>query len=168
VQTEAQPRHEFLGSQYTVGLIGNSPGGFDVLTIVERERFDRPFPRPVVSYRVRRGPREEPYRYREAKLSGQNQRRMRDQAIKLFERLDCRDYGCVDFCADNDGEIKLLSVNPNPDWDWNSPLAASASLKGLQYVRLLHTILNIAVARVNISLCGTSDRTLSSLRALPT
>ncbi|PKM99197.1 MAG: hypothetical protein CVU78_07565 [Elusimicrobia bacterium HGW-Elusimicrobia-2] len=80
---------------------------------------------------------------------------MRDKSIaeyslRLFERLDCRDYVRFDWRMDAAGNPRLLEVNPNPGWCWDGHMAKMAKLAGMSYVDLLKSILNAVEQRINI------------------
>ncbi len=68
--------------------------------------------------------------------------------LKLFERLDCRDYARFDWRLDAQGNPKLLEVNPNPGWCWDGHLAKMAAIAGMPYGEMLETTLKSAVARI--------------------
>ena len=56
--------------------------------------------------------------FKEAQVSAETREKLITYAKQLFERTECRDYARFDFRADNNGEIKLLEVNPNPGLNW--------------------------------------------------
>ncbi len=70
-----------------------------------------------------------------------------EQCLKLFERLECRDYARLDWRFDQHGVPKLLEVNPNPGWCWDGHLAKMAGIKGLEYTEMLSLILQTAEQR---------------------
>lgn len=143
---------EYLtGPEYSVGLIGNPGLGFTVLPILEVDysRLPADCP-PILAYESKWNP-DSPYwtdiRYRPARADEEAQRQMTDQAIRLFERLGCRDYARVDFRADASGTIKLLEMNPNPGWCWDGKLNLMAGFGGHDYADLLRMILDAAQNR---------------------
>jgi D-alanine-D-alanine ligase len=88
--------------------------------------------------------------YKRAVLLADVERGLAHQAIRLFERLDCRDYARIDFRADANGRIKLLEVNPNPGWCWDGKLNIMAGFAGLRYLDLLRLILQAAERRLSL------------------
>ena len=72
-------------------------------------------------------------------------------SIRLFERLDCRDYVRFDWRLDKEGNPKLLEVNPNPGWCWDGHLAKMAKFDGLNYQQMLERIINTAEKRLGLS-----------------
>ena len=150
---EALLVQEFLpGPEYQVGVIGNPSSGLDMLPILEFDtcKLDAKLPPVTASQADWRMESlwSQRTRCREAKLSPENRRRINGHVAVLFERLDCRDYAQMTFRADSAGLIKLLEVNPNPDWRLDGKLAIMAGFRGLQYADMLRTILCTALARV--------------------
>jgi len=70
--------------------------------------------------------------------------------LKLFERLECRDYTRFDWRLDQRGNPKLLEVNPNPGWCWDGHLAKMAKLAGMSYSKMLKAILHAAEQRLGM------------------
>jgi len=58
-----------------------------------------------------------------ANIPEEMERDLLEWSIKLFERLDCRDYSRFDFRLNSEGYPKLLEVNPNPGWHFDGFLA---------------------------------------------
>lgn len=146
---------EYLtGAEFSVGLVGNPDQGLRALPVLEVDfsRLDKGLPH-ILGYESKWEP-SSPYwtqiRYREATLADQIQQQMIDHSVKLFERLNCRDYARFDFRADAQGEIKLLEVNPNPGWCWDGKLNIMAGFQGMRYSELLGHILQAAVERNGI------------------
>ena len=147
---------EFLtGPEYTVGLIGNPEQGLRALRLLEVDYtgLDPALPR-ILGYESKWLP-ESPYwtqiRYREAALPDSVQSAMIDHAMRLFERLGCRDYARFDFRADSRGKVKLLEVNPNPGWCWDGKMNLMAEFQGMRYAELLQAILSSAEERLGLA-----------------
>ena len=75
--------------------------------------------------------------------------------LKLFDRLECRDYCRFDWRIDSEGCPKILEVNPNPGWCWDGHLAKMAKIAGMSYPQMLGSILNAAEERLGIRLADT-------------
>jgi len=71
-----------------------------------------------------------------------------DTAVRLFRLFDCTGYARVDFRLDNEGHLKALEMNPNPDISPNSGAALQASAAGLSYARFIENILLMAMETV--------------------
>ncbi len=145
---------EFLpGAEYSVGIVGNIGIGFTVLPVLEVDYSALPPELPrLLSYASKWQP-ESPYwthiKYRQARVAEEAHRLLTDYSLRLFERLDCRDYARFDFRTAANGEIKLLDVNPNPGWCWDGKLNLMASFDGLSYTDLLRMIIETAQARLS-------------------
>ncbi|HRK19986.1 MAG TPA: methyltransferase domain-containing protein [Hyphomicrobiaceae bacterium] len=147
---------EYLsGAEYSVGLVGNPHQGLRALPVLEVDfsRLDKALPQ-ILGYESKWEPTSAYWtqiRYREASLPDALQQQMIDHSVKLFERLNCRDYARFDFRADAQGEIKLLEVNPNPGWCWDGKLNIMAGFQGIRYPELLASILQAAVERLGVT-----------------
>ena len=86
----------------------------------------------------------------QAELPEETTRLIESCSLKLFERLECRDYVRFDWRLDNEGNPKLLEVNPNPGWCWDGHLAKMASFAGLNYQEMLEKILDAAERRIGL------------------
>jgi D-alanine-D-alanine ligase len=144
---------EFLpGRELAVGLIGNPADGFRVLCPLEVDYsgLDPNLPR-ILSYESKTIP-QSPYwtdiRYRKADLETGLQTRLVAWAVRLFERLGCRDYARFDFREDADGRPRLLEVNPNPAWCWDGKMNLMAGFEGASYRSFLEWILEAFERRV--------------------
>ena len=73
-----------------------------------------------------------------------------DNCLKLYERLECRDYARFDWRLDASGNPKLLEANPNPGWCWDGHMAKMAAIEGITYPEMLRMILEAAEKRVGI------------------
>jgi D-alanine-D-alanine ligase len=143
---------EFLtGKDLTVGIIGNPPDDFIVLPIIEEDYSQLPPDLPrICGYEAKWLPNS-PYgkiRSIKAELSEEVKGFIIDCCLKLFSRLECRDYCRFDWRLDNEGNPKLLEVNPNPGWCWDGHLAKMAEIGGISYREMLGLILEAAEKRL--------------------
>jgi len=145
---------EFLtGKDLTVGVIGNSPEAYAVLPIVEEDYSLLPegFPK-ICGYEAKWLP-DSPYwnlRSIPAELPDETGKFVVECCLKLFERLECRDYCRFDWRLDSEGNPKLLEVNPNPGWCWDGHLAKMAKIAGILYDEMLKMILQAAEQRLKL------------------
>ncbi len=144
---------EYLtGNEYSVGIVGNLGMRIRALPVLEVDYsgLDAGLPR-ILGYESKWLP-DSPYwsqiKYHEAHLDEEQQRRLVDHSLALFERLGCRDYARFDYRADAHGEIKLLEANPNPGWCWDGKLNFMAEYAGLRYADLLRLIIEAAQERI--------------------
>ena len=146
---------EFLtGAEYSVGVVGNPGLGVDVLPVLEVDYsgLDEGLPR-ILGYESKWLPDSKYWtqiRYREAALDEELQRTLTDVSLRLFERLECRDYARFDFRLDEAGVPKLLEVNPNPGWCWDGKFNMMAEFAGWSYRELLEHILEAAYRRTGV------------------
>ncbi|MBE0516475.1 MAG: methyltransferase domain-containing protein [Methanophagales archaeon] len=143
---------EFLtGKDLSVGIIGNPPESYTVLPIIEEDYSSLPGGLPrICGYEAKWLP-DSPYwgiRSVRAELPEEVERNVVEWSLKLFERLECRDYARFDWRLDAKGNPKLLEVNPNPGWCWDGHMAKMAAIAGMSYAEMLEAILKTAEARV--------------------
>ncbi len=147
---------EFLsGSEISVGIIGNPPESYFVLPIVEEDYSQLPDGLPkICGYEAKWLP-DSPYfkalRFIPANLPENLEKSIIENCVKLFSRLNCRDYCRFDFRLDSNGEPKILEVNPNPGWCWDGHLAKMAEIDGHNYSWLLEMILQAAEQRIGVT-----------------
>jgi D-alanine-D-alanine ligase len=145
---------EFLtGKDLTIGIIGNPPDPYTFLPIVEEDYSDLPPDLPRICGYEAKWIADSPYfkllKSVPANLPEETEKVIMEHCLRLFERLDCKDYVRFDWRLDQNGVPKLLEVNPNPGWCWDGHLAKMASIKGIGYAEMLLTILQTAEQRIN-------------------
>ncbi|TFG22970.1 MAG: methyltransferase domain-containing protein [Promethearchaeota archaeon] len=136
---------QFLtGKDLTVGIIGNPPNQYRILPISEDDYSDLPPELPkICGYEAKWLP-DSPYwniKSIPAILPDKTREIIESCSLKLFERLECKDYARFDWRLDGEGNPKLLEVNPNPGWCWDGHLAKMAKYGGLTYQEMLKEIL---------------------------
>ena len=143
---------EFLtGKDLSVGIIGNPPESYTVLPIVEEDYSSLPEGLPrICGYEAKWIPNSPYWNLHSipAKLPEEVERNIVEWCLKLFGRLECRDYARFDWRLDAHGNPKLLEVNPNPGWCWDGHLAKMAAIAGFSYPQMLESILKTAEARL--------------------
>jgi len=145
---------QFLtGKDLTIGIIGNPPNDYLILPIIEEDYSCLPPELPkICGYEAKWMP-DSPYwnlKSIQAELPEETSRLIESCSLKLFERLECRDYARFDWRLDNEGNPKLLEVNPNPGWCWDGHLAKMANFAGLNYQEMLEKILEAAERRIGL------------------
>jgi len=145
---------EFLpGKEFSVGIIGNFPKEYLVLPITEEDYSDLPAGLPqICGYEAKWDP-SSPYWKLKSVLAGlpeETEKYVVECSLKLFERLECRDYARFDWRLDVDGKPKILEVNPNPGWCWDGHMAKMAKFAEMPYREMLKTILQTAEQRMGI------------------
>lgn len=144
---------EFLtGKDFTVGIIGNPPESYTVLPIIQEDYSALPAGLPrICGYEAKWMP-DSPYwqiKSVPADLPEDMEKVVVECCLKLFERLECRDYARFDWRVDSQGHPKILEVNPNPGWCWDGHLAKMAKLAGISYSQMLGEILRAAEDRLS-------------------
>ncbi|MDO9536047.1 MAG: methyltransferase domain-containing protein [Bacillota bacterium] len=144
---------EFLpGKDISVGIIGNLPDSYTVLPVIEEDYSALPPELPrICGYEAKWLP-ESPYwkiKSIPAQLEEDKGKYIVECCLKLFERLDCRDYCRFDWRLDSKGNPKLLEVNPNPGWCWDGHLAKMCKFGGISYTGMLESILQAFQQRMS-------------------
>lgn len=142
---------EFLtGAELSVGIIGNMDQ-YKVLPLIEEDYSDLPEGMPKICGYEAKWLQDSPYmkalKSIPATVPASVEQELVYHSLKLFERLDCRDYCRFDWRLNSLGEPKLLEVNPNPGWCWDGHLAKMSALGHLDYSQMLEAIINAAEIR---------------------
>jgi len=145
---------EFLtGKDLSVGIMGNPPESYKVLPIIEEDYSSLPPELPrICGYEAKWLP-DSPYwniKSIPADLPERIEKFIVESCLKLFERLECRDYSRFDWRLDSEGNPTLLEVNPNPGWCWDGHLAKMARIAGMSYTEMIEEILKSAEQRLGI------------------
>ncbi|MEM3644659.1 MAG: methyltransferase domain-containing protein [Nitrososphaerota archaeon] len=146
---------EFLtGRDLTLGIIGNPPEDYLVLPITEEDYSTLPegLP-PICSYEAKWIPGSPYWNIRSilANIPQDVKDYIIECSVKLFNRLECRDYARFDWRLDSEGNPRLLEVNPNPGWCWDGHLAKATAYIGMSYPEMLRAILKAAEKRLKIT-----------------
>jgi len=155
---------EFLtGKDLSVGIIGNPPDSYRVLPITEEDYSGLPESLPrICGYEAKWLP-DSPYwniKSVPAVLPEDTEKAMVEYCLKLWERLECRDYTRFDWRLDANSNPKLLEVNPNPGWCWDGHLAKMAKIAGISYSELLEAILQGTEQRLGMQIINGKGRNL--------
>ena len=145
---------EFLaGKDLSLGLIGNPPTSYTVLPITEEDYSAVPAHLPrLCGYEAKWMP-DSPYwniKSIPADISNEAEKTIVECSLRLFERLECRDYARIDWRLSAAGEPKMLEVNPNPGWCWDGHLCKMAKWAGWSYAEMLEAILKAAEQRLGL------------------
>ena len=136
---------DFLsGKDISIGIIGNPIDTYQVLPIIEEDYSILPDDLPRICGYEAKWDQNSPYWGIKSILTNlpeDIERFMIASCLKLFERLECRDYARFDWRLDGDGNPRLLEVNPNPGWCWDGHLAKMSNLREISYSDMLRMIL---------------------------
>lgn len=142
------------GKDISVGIIGNPPSSYSILPIIMEDYSELPKDLPkICGYEAKWDPNSPYWNIKSipAGLSEDVERFLGASCLKLFERLECRDYARFDWRLDKIGTPRLLEVNPNPGWCWDGHLAKMAKLQGMSYTDMLESILEACKSRIRPS-----------------
>lgn len=146
---------EFLtGAELSVGIIGNMQN-YTVLPIIEEDFSELPEGLPKICGYEAKWLTDSPYmktlKSIPASISSNIEEELINHSLKLFERLNCRDYCRFDWRLNANGEPKILEVNPNPGWCWDGHLAKMSGFGGMDYSQMLEAILAATELRYSYS-----------------
>ncbi|MGB9907801.1 MAG: D-alanine--D-alanine ligase family protein, partial [Candidatus Saccharicenans sp.] len=68
-----------------------------------------------------------------AKISKELSRTLQELAVNAFKAMGCRDYARVDFRMNQQGDVFILEVNPNPDISLDAGYARALNAAGIGY-----------------------------------
>lgn len=144
---------QFLtGQEVTVGIIGNPPGSYTALPIIEEDYSALPEGLPkICGYEAKWDPSSPYWKHLKsipANLPEKTEGFLIASCLRLFERLGCRDYARFDWRLDSNGTPRLLEANPNPGWCWDGHLAKMSGVAGYGYAEMLGMILKAAEERL--------------------
>jgi D-alanine-D-alanine ligase len=139
------------GKDISVGIIGNTKISYSILPIIEEDYSCLPEgAQEICGYEAKWDP-ESPYwkvTSVRADISEDTDRFLGASCLRLFDRLECRDYARFDWRVDSNGTPRLLEVNPNPGWCWDGHLARMAKLQDMSYSNMLESILEACKSRM--------------------
>jgi D-alanine-D-alanine ligase len=96
----------------------------------------------------RRGLPDAQYMYDlEGSLSRDLEDRLHSDALRIFEKLECRDFARVDFRVDAHGVPWFLEINPLPTFVPDGTFAIAAELAGMAYPEFLSHVIGEALER---------------------
>ena len=162
---------EFLtGKDLSIGIIGNPPEDYIVLPIIEEDYSVLPDGLPkICGYEAKWLP-DSPYwniKSIPAELPEETKRYIIEWCLKLFERLECRDYCRFDWRLDAKKEPRLLEINPNPGWCWDGHLSKMAKVAMMSYAEMLEAILRATSLRFGFQLNGEKRKDKQILQGKP-
>jgi len=140
------------GKDLSVGIIGNPLTSYTVLPVTEEDYSDVPAGLPrICGYEAKWLPDSPYYKIKSipTNLAERTEKYIVECCMKLFERLECRDYSRFDWRLNAKGQPKLLEVNPNPGWCWDGHLAKMAKFGGMSYADMLQAIIQAAEQRLD-------------------
>ncbi|HTM21871.1 MAG TPA: hypothetical protein VL172_15225 [Kofleriaceae bacterium] len=142
------------GREIHAAIMGNDPP--ICLPLYEME-FEDPADQPgwhprIISFRAKWDPRSDEFYTMDSVCPAQGldpevSDDIRRIALRAYEAMGCRDYARVDMRVDDDGDVWLLEVNPNPDLIEGAGFVQCAEASGRSYAQTLAEITNMALER---------------------
>ena len=145
---------EFIeGREFYVGVLGNANAR--ALPVIELDFSGFPEDRPkIASWEAKWGDDDgggEEFEGTKSifpeSLPEELVSRLETAAVEAFHALRLRDYGRIDFRANDAGEVFVIEVNPNCYLERESEFARAAARSGLEYDALIARIIELASAR---------------------
>ncbi|MGH8104455.1 MAG: D-alanine--D-alanine ligase family protein [bacterium] len=81
------------------------------------------------------------------RVTRKERRQIFDLSMKVWQTLEIRDYGRVDFRMNHKGELFVLEANPNPDITPGSGYNKSLDAAGIQYDEFIAHLVDTALRR---------------------
>ncbi len=139
------------GADLSVGLVGNVSSGFVLSSVSEEDYSKLPSGLPKICGYEAKWLYDSVYNVLKsipAKIPEHTRQKLIKDSIQLFQRLDCRDYCRIDWRLDENGDPKLLEVNPNPGLCWDGHLTKMASFYNISFSGLLDMLFKVAEERI--------------------
>lgn len=142
---------EFVdGDEVTVGITGNSPpevlGIMRILPRVVTDNF-------IYSLEVKRDWEKMVDYECPSHLDDKVLLRIKEDSLKIFEVLGCRDFARIDFRIGKDGMPYFIEINPLPGLGTYSDLVIMALKLGWTHQGLITTVFNAALSRYPQYVC---------------
>ena len=142
---------EFIdGDEVTVGIVGNSPpevlGIMRILPRDKRNNF-------IYSLEVKRDWERLVDYECPAHLDEEMLLRIKENSLKIFDVLGCRDFARIDFRISKDGIPYFIEINPLPGLGTYSDLVIMALKLGWTHYGLITTVFNATLSRYPQYVC---------------
>jgi D-alanine-D-alanine ligase len=85
-----------------------------------------------------------------AHISSELNKKIRDIALKVYDAVECLDFGRVDFRVDKDDRPYVLEINPLPSLSTEDIFPVVAKEIGITYDEIIGKILNSALKRYGL------------------
>jgi D-alanine-D-alanine ligase len=80
-----------------------------------------------------------------AEVGAEEQKRIAETAVAAFQILGGKGYARVDMRMDQEGEVNIIEVNPNPDISPGSGAVRQAAAAGMTYTQFIDRIVQLAL-----------------------
>jgi D-alanine-D-alanine ligase len=130
------------GREFTVSMIGNYPK-IEILPIIE---FDFGHD-PMIVQTNKTKTKRLISKICPAQIPLEIEQKIKKTCLKIFEKLNLRDYCRIDLRLDSLGNLYVLEVNSMASLEMNSSLVKSGKTAGYSFPNLINHIFDIAVLR---------------------
>lgn len=134
------------GSEFTVAVIGHEP--VRTLPVIQRAVEEQ----SGIGLHVleRSGLPERDYAWSlPGDLTPELETRLQQDALTVFNKLECHDFARLDFRVDRDGKPWFLEINPLPTFAPDGTFAIMAELMGQSYPDFLASVLEESLRRIS-------------------
>jgi len=137
------------GSEFTVAVIGNNPPeplpvlqrAVEATTGIGLHALEHRGMKPAAALEAA------PY----VPLTDELERCLQQLAVRVYEKLQCRDFARLDFRVDREGKPWFLEINPLPTFAPDGTFAILAELMQRPYVDFLAEILQRGLRRLGLA-----------------
>lgn len=136
---------EFIsGQEITVGIAGSGDSQFLAVMAIQPKTPQKMF---IYSIEVKRDYVNQVDYECPAPLAGNVLESLKNESLKIFNLLGCRDMARIDFRVDASGTPYFIEINPLPGLGNHSDLVIMADLLGFTHKQLIGMILSSALQR---------------------
>jgi D-alanine-D-alanine ligase len=136
---------EFIsGQEFTVAIVGNDPP--EVFPPVQI-KIDGRLKLNDKFYTFARITSDKLEYICPARITADLKKKISDLSLKVYNAVDCRDFGRVDFRVDNEGHPYVLEINPLPSLSTEDVFMVVAKEIGISYEAMIGKILSSAMKR---------------------
>ncbi|MBI4706850.1 MAG: ATP-grasp domain-containing protein [Candidatus Omnitrophica bacterium] len=140
---------EFIsGQEFTVAVVGNDPP--EALPIVQI-KIDGRLKLNDKFYTFSRITSDRLEYVCPARVNQELEKKIKNLAVKVYNAVECCDFGRVDFRLDQDGNAYVLEINPLPSLSTEDVFPMVAREVGMTYEEIMGKILNCALKRNNLA-----------------
>lgn len=151
ISTYKQPAlvEEFIsGQEFTVALVGNDNP--EIMPVVQI-KIDGRYKLNDKFYTFARITSDRLEYICPAHIGPQLEKKISALALKVYNAVECRDFGRVDFRVDKDGRPYVLEINPLPSLSTEDVFMVVAKVTGITYEQMIGKILNSALKRYHLN-----------------
>jgi len=86
-----------------------------------------------------------------AKISRELTQKIQDLAVRVYQCVECKDFGRVDFRVDRQGNPYVLEINPLPSLDVQDVFNIFPNTYGSNYDEVINQVIEFALKRYNLA-----------------